>query len=269
MRCIIVGKNMYIAYVDESGDDGNPGSSESFVLTSVYMHYEAWRGNLDTITAFRRQLRQDTGLHISTEMHMRSLLLGKKPYHHFRFGRRTKREISFAYYEMVAGLALESINVVIVKKNVRNDKYRVLDTALTYNAQRIANDIHRVGAGHRFLIVTDEGRVGSMRSTVRRIQRYNDIPSRYSSGGYRSDLGCLIEDPLPKDSQQPHFIQVADGISFLVSLYAKAHMCHTPWPNRIKCISYEDVITALDNIIPILNLKACNEPYGIVNYPKA
>lgn len=53
MRCIIVGKNMYIAYVDESGDDGNPGSSESFVLTSVYMHYEAWRGNLDTITAFR------------------------------------------------------------------------------------------------------------------------------------------------------------------------------------------------------------------------
>ena len=40
---------MRIAYFDEAGDDGVPGSSPLFVLGSLYMHYLHWQGNYDRV----------------------------------------------------------------------------------------------------------------------------------------------------------------------------------------------------------------------------
>ena len=44
---------MFIAYYDESGDDGYPNySSPLFVLTSLYLHYLNWKDTFHKIFQF-------------------------------------------------------------------------------------------------------------------------------------------------------------------------------------------------------------------------
>lgn len=45
----------YIAYFDETGDDGvTTASSEFFVLTNLYMSTEKWQSNFDVIRECRK-----------------------------------------------------------------------------------------------------------------------------------------------------------------------------------------------------------------------
>ncbi len=47
----------YIAYFDETGDDGvTTASSDSFVLTSLYMSADAWQSNYNKMKAIRSEL---------------------------------------------------------------------------------------------------------------------------------------------------------------------------------------------------------------------
>lgn len=51
--------NTYIAYFDETGDDGaNTQSSKQFVLTSAYMDSNSWQSNYRKIYEFRKELRK-------------------------------------------------------------------------------------------------------------------------------------------------------------------------------------------------------------------
>jgi hypothetical protein len=110
-----------------------------------------------------------------------------------------------------------------------------------------------------------------MRETSRAIQRINYIPSRIYSEPYRKEIARLIEDPLPKPSSESYFIQIADMISFLVSLFAKQHLCNPvlSWGNRVVgVLSPGDEVALLDILKPRFNPRASRSPYGIVNYPK-
>lgn len=67
--------------------------------------------------------------------------------------------------------------------------YGVLDTALRFSAQPIENDLDPArNPESRFMIITDPSRVESMRSTTRKIQRVNYIPSRFSMKPYRREI---------------------------------------------------------------------------------
>lgn len=138
--------------------------------------------------------------------------------------------------------------------------------------QRIENDLMSVGEGNKFIIITDDGRVAKMRQTTRAIQKINFIPSKFDFTSYRKEIRNLIEDPLPKPSSESYFIQCADMISFLVSLYAKRHLCKPAmeWGNRIKTVlNYGDEIALMNIIKSKLNTKASGKnEYGIVYYPK-
>lgn len=119
------------------------------------------------------------------------------------------------------------------------------------------------------MIITDEGRVGKMRKTARKIQRINIIPSKFV-GSYRKEIKLLIEDPLPKKSQESYFIQISDFVAYMVYLYSIKKFINKDWAKRLKSfLGFSDVKKILDNLKPSLNLKAslANE-YGIVCYPK-
>ena len=67
--------NTKIVYCDETGDDGLINtSSNTFILTSLYMPSESWQSNFDAVKFFRRQLREKYGFHVSQEMHVRPFL---------------------------------------------------------------------------------------------------------------------------------------------------------------------------------------------------
>ena len=263
---------MFLAYFDESGDDGYPVySSELFVLTSLYIHHSQWKTNYVRIHQFRKFLKADFGLPVKQEFHTKEFITDKDPYHG-KYTTVQRKEILFRFFQMLPALDIKVISVAIDKKKINRPQYEVMKNALTYNVQRIENDLNYLGADAKFIIITDEGRVSKMRQTTRAIQQINYIPSMYSQSSYRKEIKNLIEDPLPKPSSESYFIQLADMLSFVISLYVKQNLC-TPklsWGNRIQSVlDYGDEITLLNTVKTKLNTKASrSNEFGIVYYPK-
>lgn len=263
---------MYICYFDESGDDGYPNySSQLFVLSSIYMHQSVWKNNYEKIREFRKKLKEDFDIPVKQEYHTMAFLSDKDPYHG-KYEPAVRKEILSLYCDFFAVLEVQAINVVIDKSKILQGSYKVLENALTYNIQRIENDMNYSDLTDKdFFIITDEGRVASMRQVTRKIQRINFIPSRYHRGSYRNEIEHLIEDPLPKPSSESWFIQFADLLATVVMLYARRNIVTEPisWANRLrKVLDYGDEIELMERIKPSLNTKASSQnEYGVVYYP--
>jgi hypothetical protein len=261
---------MYISYFDESGDDGYPAtSSELFVLASLYFHYSVWKENYQATLSFRRELKKRWDFPVKMEFHTKEFLADKNPYHG-KYNADERKQILLEYCDFVSTLKFKIIAVVIDKTRIKRPKYAVLKKSLTYNIQRIENDLSVPGHEGHFLIITDEGRVNQMRETARAIQRFNYIPSVIHPVPYRKEITRLIEDPLPKPSSQSYFIQIADMIAFLVNLYARKNLCdpQQAWGNRVSAVlSAGDDVVLMDKLKERFNLSASKRPYGIVYYP--
>lgn len=266
---------MYFSYFDESGDDGYPKfSSELFILTSIYFHYSFWKSNYEKIYELRKKLKEDFGLPVKQEFHTKEFLNDKNPYHG-KYSPSQRKQILFEFCKLVPELKIRIINVAINKTRITVPTYDVLKNALTYNVQRIENDLNsliNIIKEPRFIILTDEGRLAKMRGTVRAMQKINYIPSRFTIKPYRKEIKNLIEDVLPKKSSESYFIQLADMLSFIISLYVKHHKCspRLEWANRVKNVLDEgDELALLDILKPKLNLNASKfDKYGVVCYPK-
>jgi hypothetical protein len=156
---------MYLCYYDESGDDGYPiYSSRLFILSSIYMYYLDWQDNYKKINQFKRDLNHLYGFPYSQEMHFKEFLQDKNPYHQ-KYDINSRKIIVEKYFKLISDLNIKIINVVIDKNKIKNDSYPVLETALTYSVQRIENSLRNNSSDSKFLIITDEGRVGKMRTT--------------------------------------------------------------------------------------------------------
>lgn len=170
----------------------------------------------------------------------------------------------------------KSIIVIIDKTKIKNQDYDVLENAFKYNIQRIENSLNDTSTkkqkpAEHFMIITDEGRVGKMAKIARKIQRINYIPSKFGSGSTRQEIKLMIEDPLAKNSAESYFIQAADTLAFISSLYATKYLCNgMDWANRIKrVLTAEDALALMEAAKPILNIRASSaNAFGIVYYPR-
>lgn len=260
---------MFLAYYDESGDDGYPNtSSPLFTLSVVYQHHLVWKENYETVKKFKQQLAHDFPFPFHEELHSREFILNKKPYHQWNIADADRAHVIDLYCELCAQLDLKIINVVIVKPRFHKPEVNVLDTALTFSVQRIENDL-APSPQNRFMIITDWGRVGKMRKTTRRVQKINFIPSKFGPTPRRQEIQKLIEDPLPKDSSESYFIQLADLAACVVSLYAviTQHVGHLP--KRLpEIVNADRVIQWMEMLKPALNVKAAgDDKYGVKFHP--
>jgi len=226
---------MKFCYYDESGDDGFPDySSPLFVLTGVYFDHLEWKELHERVVELRRSLKERYGFPVKLEFHCNQFLLDKDPYRNLGYTHEQKIEIVSSICEFIGSLNLKIINILINKKAIEKFEFDVLKTALTYSIQRVENDLNPGrNPDARFLIITDEGRVAKMRNTTRAIQRINYIPSQYGGPALRREIKSLIEDPLPKDSKQSYFIQIADSVAYLVYLYGMRKLQIGEFPNRL------------------------------------
>lgn len=262
--------NTYIAYFDETGDDGiSTASSDHFILTSLYMPTESWQQNFNQMRALRKELRDKYGFHVTEEMHTKHFLTDKNPYRKYNWKPEIKCEILKAFTLTIAAMDLKVVNVIIDKTKFTNDNYHVLENALKYNIQRIENDSN---GEWNYLIITDEGRIAPMRKTARTIRAYNPIQSKYSYGFSNQPIANMIEDIMEKSSEECYFIQICDFISFFVHLYFEITVRGKELPKRVgNVISKEFVRSVMATLRKAgkLNLKANDKnAYGFVIYPK-
>lgn len=118
---------MFIAYYDESGDDGFPQySSPIFVLTSLYIHHADWKETYQEIYKFRKWVKEYFELPIKVELHTKDFLLNKNPYRKFKISDETRIFIIDQFCDLIAQLDLKIINVVINKKAISLSNYMFL-----------------------------------------------------------------------------------------------------------------------------------------------
>lgn len=261
--------NTYIAYFDETGDDGaNTDSSKQFVLTSIYMKSEDWQNNFDKVRTCRKSLKEKFGFHVSEEFHTRHLVRDKGLYREHNWTEEQRREIIKEFTKCIASLDIKIVNVIIDKTKIVGSDYNVLEKALTYNIQRIENDSN---GDWNYLIISDKGREAPMKKTARSIRAFNPVQSHY--GGYQNQpIKGLIEDILEKDSTESYFIQICDFVSFFSDLYYRAIDKKEPLPNRVSRVTDQIFIQRVMLTLAegnVLNLKAStHHRYGFVIYPR-
>lgn len=267
---VLKNMNTYIAYFDETGDDGiATTSSDHFILTSLYMPAESWQQNFNLVRSLRKELRDKYGFHVMEEMHTKHFLTDKNPYRNYRWSKEIKREIIKAFTLTIAEMDLKIVNVIIDKRKFKDGNYRILENALKYNIQRIENDSEGIW---NYLIITDEGRIAPMRKTARAIRSYNPIQSKYSYGFMNQPITNMIEDILEKNSSESYFIQICDFVSFFVHLYFLTEIRKVSLPNRVANVIDDNFVKRVMATLKTsgrINLKA-NESnqYGLVIYPK-
>lgn len=259
----------YIAYFDETGDDGaNTLSSSQFVLTSIYMNADDWQNNFDILKNCKKDLKEKFGFHVSEEFHTKHLVRDKGLYREHGWTDEQRREIIILFTKCIASLKIKIVNVIIDKTKITTPNYLVLENALTYNIQRIENDSH--GKWH-YIIISDNGRGAPMRKTARAIRAFNPVQSHY--GGYQNQpIKGLLEDILEKDSKESFFIQMCDFVSFFADLYYRAVDKKETLPTRVSRVVDKKFVQRLMATLRrgnVLNLEASsNHPYGFVIYPK-
>ncbi|EKD93850.1 MAG: hypothetical protein ACD_28C00039G0002 [uncultured bacterium] len=265
---------MYIVYFDETGDDGYPSfSSRLFVLTSIYLHHQNWKPIFEAFYDFRRAVKENWNIPIKIELHTKAFLLNKKPFRQLGLSEGDRLNLCRSFAKMISTLDMEIINVAVNKTMIDPQspgRYKdILDVALTYNIQRVENTIKRIEPATKFITITDEGRVGKMQKTTRKIQKINFVPSLYGPTTYRNEIKMMIEDPLPKNSKESFFIQACDFVSFFVYLYLLKDKGIDKWHNRLSWLSMENVREILGLLKPVLNINASRDnDYGFVIYPK-
>ena len=263
---------MYLSYFDESGDDGNPGSSLLYVQTAIYVHHQHWNDTFEALYEFRRRLKTDYGLPIRLEIHVKPFLLNKRPYQRLNIQEETRVEIIDKLCGFLATLPLKTLNVAIDKaKIIRLSGYDILEKAMEYTIQRLENDLKKNDPSSSFLIITDEGRVGKMRRIARKVRRMNNIPSRFQPGTYLdAKITKLIEDPLPKSSDQSYFIQASDFIATVTYYYQLHKLGKLSFPSRFpKSVNSARIEVWMNTLFPILNTHASySDQFGVVCYPK-
>jgi len=256
----------YIAYFDETGDDGiTTKSSSEFVLSSIYMPSEKWQENFDKFKSFRKELRKWTGLQHNEEMHTMLFLRDKDPYRNHGWSTETKREILIGFAKAISSLDLKVINVIIDKTRIQNDNYPVLGNALIYNIQKIDDESN---GDWKYLVISDMGRINTMKALARKIRSTNYISTDFA---LKSPVRNLIEDIFGKDSRESYFIQICDFISCFVFLFYRHVLKKESLPKRTNNTIDEAFITNIlkmfkDSGILNINAASCNE-YGLAIYP--
>ena len=257
-----------IAYFDESGDDGlNNYASETFILTSLYMHASNWNENFQLLKRFRQHLKDNYGILVKEEFHTAHFFKDKDPYRKYNLTKEKRKEIVILYAKVIATIKGKIVNTIIDKEVVVNSNYPVLSNALTYTIQRIEND-----SDWRYLIISDKGRISIMKKTARSIRNYNPITSMFNNDNYyNSPIKNMVEDILEKDSKESYFIQICDFVSYVVNLYYKYVVKGKKMPKRIEdWLTINDIIILMKILKNTFNLNASSSnEYGLVIYPKS
>jgi Protein of unknown function (DUF3800) len=257
---------VYLAYVDESGNVGNVGlgGTFTFTLACVLMDSNSWLDTFDRMISFRRFIRARFGVPVRAELKANYLLRNEGPFfkdHPLPAGMR--HTIYRQSMRLHSKIGLQTFAVLIDKAKLeeRRPGLSPRDVAWEYLLQRLERASNGPPLGPTdILLVHDAGEAEIARRLARKARRHGTAGSRFGTRSINVPFDRLIDDPIPRDSRQSYFVQLAD-----LDAYAAFRRFFPPPSERLVQIvpqgMWDELGTA--RYLPVTGANRL----GIVKYP--
>ena len=215
---------MYFLYADESGDVGIKGSpTEYFCLSGFVVHELRWQETLEKIIEFRRGIRDKYGFKLREELHAQVLM--QKPGEMARIPKSIRLKILKETLIFQSTLVDVSVINVVVNKSNYSQGADIFDIAWQTLIQRFHNTLENknfpgsINLDDRGILFVDQTDEVKLRLLLRKMRRYNPIPSMYGDSVVKSKITTIVEDAIHRNSLHSYFIQLADVNAYF--LYQK------------------------------------------------
>lgn len=251
---------MFFAYVDESGDAGAMGS-RTYSLGVVLVESSAWPSVFDDAIDYRRFLRRQFGLPVRAEVKANHLLRNAGAFRPLGLSEHARYAIYRGHLRLQAKLGLQAFAVVIDKPDLQARRPGVdpRDVAWEYLLQRLERFTTK--GNTEALLVHDEGDALRVRGLARKARRAGTAGSAFGMGYLKRPAARVIDDPVPRNSTQSYFLQMAD-----LNAYAAFRYVVPPPPRRVQIVPstmWDELGSA--RLLAVSGLKG--GPPGIVKYP--
>lgn len=219
---------MYLLYCDESGDSGLVNSpTDYFIVAGLVVHELRWLDCLNQLIAFRRRMHQMHGLRLREEIHAAAFIRNPGAVGRIPKGRRLA--IIRGFVDEIARLPEASVYGVVVDKRTKTAPCDVFDMGWKTFIQRFENTMQhenfngpaRSHQQERGILVPDNTENVRLKQLLRRMRRYNPVPSKTSAGYRNLPLKHVIEDPNFRESSDTYFVQAADTIAYVIQQQLK------------------------------------------------
>lgn len=251
---------MYFAYVDESGDAGASGS-RTYTLGCILLASSTWPGAFDEVIDFRRFLRSHFGLPVRAEIKANHLLRNGGAFRPLALSESARFGVYRLHLRLQAKLGLQSFAVVIGKPALARIKPSTdpRDVAWEYLLQRLERFTTKNDT--EVLLVHDEGDEARVRRLARKARRAGSAGSAFGTGSLRRPATRVLDDPVPRDSTQSYFLQMADLNAYAAFRYV------VPPPHRRVQIVPQSMWDELGGARLLAVSELSGGPPGIVKYP--
>jgi len=208
---------MYLAYLDESGDAGTTGSNsptDFFAVACVVIEATRWLDPLDSLTHWRRYLRDAHGLSTRAEIKASAgFLRGGGAFKGLQLDRNGRMQLySDSLQHVVANIPAKVFAIAIEKAPAAQRGWvdpRV--PAWTFAFQRLER-YAKAQSGH-VMVFPDDGHDFLLKRLLRKGRRYHQISGHFGNV-LRLPMSHIVEDPNSRQSHESYFIQLADWMAF-------------------------------------------------------
>lgn len=205
---------MLLAYIDESGNTGAVGSGGSltYTLGCVLVDADLWPSAFDEILDFRRRVKTKFGVHMRAEIKAQYLTRSSGDLRPYALGAGARHLIYRAHMSVMTQLPARAFAVVVDKRNQALTPAQCFDMAWETLLQRL----ERTSTYEKctFAVLHDEGDNDAVRRWVRQSRRFLTSGSIYGGGQNNNPARRLVDDPVPRKSNQSYFIQLADLVAY-------------------------------------------------------
>jgi uncharacterized protein DUF3800 len=193
-----------------------------------------WPDTFDRLIAFRRFLRARFRVPVRrAEIKANYLIYNSGPIRGLGLGDQARADIYRQAIRLQPKLGMLAFAIVINKGNLQGrnaqrdpaDQRDARDVAWEYLLQRLErfNSANGSHPGEPVLLVHDEGEGAIVRKLARKARRAGSAGSAFRTGSLVRPARLLLDDPVPRDSRQSYFLQMADLIA-----YAAFRRIHPP-----------------------------------------
>lgn len=195
----------YLAYIDDSRDE------KSACFSAIVIPTLSWPRLHDEVIEFRRSLKRTDGINITKELHATDFVAGRGDLGAVVSKWRRSRIFDEAMDFLATRRDLRILNVCVPRAKEELGFERLI-TRLNTHMEKKSGLRPTPDPEAQIIVIVDQGK--DYTGLVRRMRRYNVIPSRFGGQATNRPITRVIEDLVFRDSARSSLIQLADFCAF-------------------------------------------------------